>query len=204
VGEIGLFPLELVLLPTERVPLHIFEERYKELIGECLALDRTFGLVFADERGLREIGTMAAVDQVLERFDDGRLNILVEGRERFRLVELTRGRAFHTGEVEPMGDEDDPPDEADVERALEQFALLKELTSSEVEDPDLESGLLSFQLAARVDFGAEVKQQLLEQRSEARRMHVLAELLENAVRTVSVEQEVRERASGNGKVSTDS
>ena len=203
-AEIGLFPLELVLLPTERVPLHIFEERYKELIAECLALDRTFGLVFADERGLREIGTLAAVAEVLERFDDGRLNILVEGRERFRLLELTRGRTFHTGEVEPLADEEDPPDDEDVQRALEQFALLKELTSSDVQDPDAEGGPLSFQLAARVDFGAEVKQQLLEQRSEARRVHVLAELLENAVRTVALEQEVRERASGNGKVSTES
>jgi Lon protease-like protein len=201
--EIGLFPLELVLLPSERVPLHIFEERYKELIGECLALDRTFGLVFADERGLREIGTLAAVAEVLERFPDGRLNIMVEGRERFKLVELTRGRSFHTAEVERVGDDEDAADESDVERAIEQFALLKELTSSEVEDPDPESGPLSFQLAARVDFGAEVKQQLLEQRSEARRMHVLAELLENAVSTVALEQEVRERASRNGKVSTD-
>jgi len=202
-AEIGLFPLELVLLPTERVPLHIFEDRYKELIGECLASDGQFGLVFADERGLREIGTFATVTQVLERFDDGRLNILVEGRERFRLLELTRGRAFHTGEVEPVGDEEEEPDAADVERSLEQFARLKELTESEVDDPDPEAGLLSFQLAARVDFGAEVKQQLLEQRSEARRLHVVAELLENAVRTVALEQEVRERASGNGKVSTD-
>src|SRR5436190_13529977 len=92
VPEIGLFPLELVLLPTERVPLHIFEDRYKELIGDCLAHDGRFGLVFADERGLREIGTLAAVAEVLERFSDGRLNILVEGRERFKLLELTKGR----------------------------------------------------------------------------------------------------------------
>ena len=99
-AEIGLFPLELVLLPTERVPLHIFEDRYKELIAECLADDGEFGLVFADERGLREIGTLAAVSDVLERFEDGRLNIVVEGRGRFRLLELTRGRAFHTAEVE--------------------------------------------------------------------------------------------------------
>ena len=98
-AEIGLFPLELVLLPTERVPLHIFEDRYKELIAECLAHDGEFGLVFADERGLREIGTLAAVSDVLERFEDGRLNILVEGRGRFRLLELTRGRAFHTAEA---------------------------------------------------------------------------------------------------------
>jgi Lon protease-like protein len=194
-AEIGLFPLELVLLPTERVPLHIFEDRYKELIAECLAHDGEFGLVFADERGLREIGTLAAVSDVLERFEDGRLNILVEGRERFRLLELTRGRAFHTAEVEHVGDDEDPPEDDDVERAIEQFARLKELTESEVDDPDPE--------AARVDFGAEVKQQLLEQRSEARRMHVVAELLENAVSTVALEQEVRERASQNGKVSTD-
>jgi Lon protease-like protein len=203
VSEIGLFPLELVLLPTERVPLHIFEERYKELIGECLDSDREFGLVLADERGLREIGTRAAVAAVLDRFSDGRLNIVVEGRERFRLLALTRGRAFHTAEIEALADEEDTADEADVERALEQFALLKELASSEAEDPDPKEGLLSFQLAARVDFGAEVKQQLLEQRSEARRLHVVAELLENAVQTMSVEREVRERASTNGKVSLD-
>jgi Lon protease-like protein len=203
VSEIGLFPLELVLLPTERVPLHIFEDRYKELIGECLAHDGVFGLVFADEHGLREIGTLAAIAEVLERFPDGRLNILVEGQERFRLVELTRGRAFHTAQVEQVPDEEESAAAADVARALEQFTQLKEITSAEVSDPDPEAGLLSFQLAARVDFGAEVKQQLLEQRSEARRMHVVAELLENAVRTMVLEQEVRERASQNGKVSTD-
>ena len=202
-SEIGLFPLELVLLPSERVPLHIFEDRYKELIGECLAHEGEFGLVFADERGLREIGTLAAVTDVLERFPDGRLNVLVEGRERFRLVELTKGRTFHTAEIERVGDDEDAPDDGDVERALEQFAQLKEITSSEVDDPDPNAGPLSFQLAARVDFGAEVKQQLLEQRSEARRMHVIAELLENAVRTIVLEQEVLERASQNGRVSID-
>ncbi len=201
--EIGLFPLELVLLPTERVPLHIFEDRYKELIGDCLAREGEFGLVLADERGLREIGTRAAVTEVLERFPDGRLNIVVEGRERFRLLELTRGRSFDTAAVEPITDEEDVADDADVERALEQFAALREITSSDVEDPDPESGLLSFELAARVDFGAEVKQQLLEQRSEAGRLHVVAELLENAVQTMALEREVRERASQNGKVTLD-
>ena len=152
---------------------------------------------------MREIGTLAAVATVLERFPDGRLNIVVEGSERFRLVELTRGRSFQTAEVERVGDDEDAPDEADLERALQQFAELKELTSSEVDDPEPDAGFLSFQLAARVDFGAEVKQQLLEQRSEARRMHVLAELLENAVQTLALEHEVRDRASQNGRVTTD-
>src|SRR5256885_12755726 len=98
--ELGLFPLGVVLLPTERVPLHIFEPRYRELIGECLAEEREFGLVLGDRDGLREIGTRAAVVEVLDEFPDGRLNIVIEGRERFRLVELTAGRSFATGEVE--------------------------------------------------------------------------------------------------------
>ncbi|HYA08342.1 MAG TPA: LON peptidase substrate-binding domain-containing protein, partial [Gaiellaceae bacterium] len=75
--EIGLFPLGIVLLPTERVPLHIFEPRYRELIHECLEHERAFGLLFEDEDGVRELGTRAHVTEVLERFDDGRLNILV-------------------------------------------------------------------------------------------------------------------------------
>ena len=91
-AEIGLFPLGIVLLPTERVPLHIFEPRYQELIGECLDADEEFGLVYADEDGVREIGTRARVTEVLERFDDGRLTILVEGGLRFR-VEASRAAA---------------------------------------------------------------------------------------------------------------
>ncbi len=86
-SELGLFPLGIVLLPSEQIPLHIFEDRYQELIGECLDEDREFGLIYADDDGLREIGTRAAVTQVLERFEDGRLNIVVEGRDRFRLLE---------------------------------------------------------------------------------------------------------------------
>ena len=97
--EIGLFPLGMVLLPTERVPLHVFEEQYKELIGECIELEQEFGLVLQDDDGIREIGTRAAVVAVLERFDDGRMNVVVEGRERFRVVALTSGRAFRTADV---------------------------------------------------------------------------------------------------------
>src|SRR5918995_7341192 len=122
--ELGLFPLGIVLLPTEQIPLHIFEDRYQELIGECLDSDGEFGLVYADEDGLREVGTRARITDVLDRFDDGRLNIVVEGRERFRLLELTEGRAFQTGLVEPIEDENDVADPEDSEHALELFHRL--------------------------------------------------------------------------------
>ena len=95
--ELGLFPLGIVLLPTEHLPLHIFEERYKELIGECLEGEGEFGLVYADDDGLRDVGTRARVIEVLTEFEDGRLNILVEGGERFRLTELTDGRVVQYG-----------------------------------------------------------------------------------------------------------
>ncbi len=199
--EIGLFPLELVLLPTERVPLHIFEPRYRELIGECLAREAEFGIVLADERGLRAVGTRAHVADVLERFPDGRLNILIQGGDRFRVVELTRGRSFQTAQIETVADETGAPAEDSVERGLKLFRELREATSSKVDEPDPALGHLSYQLAARVDFGAEVKQQLLEMRSEPRRLDIVCELLKGAIQTVALENEVRERASGNGKVS---
>ncbi len=196
--EIGLFPLGLVLLPTERIPLHIFEPRYKELIGECLDEGREFGLVFGDTEGIREIGTRAAVIEVVDRFEDGRLNIVVEGRERFRLRELTEGRSFRTGEVEPVADEPSEADQAERERALALYRRVAEIVEAETAELDPASPLLSFEIASLVDFGAERKQSLLELRSEPERLRVVCELLENAAESILLERELGERASRNG------
>jgi Lon protease-like protein len=201
VPEIGLFPLELVLLPSERVPLHIFEDRYKELIAECLAEGREFGLILETGEKLREIGTRTAVLEVIHTFDDGRMNVLVEGQERFRVLHLTDGRSFRTAEVEPVDDEDEPASEEAVEQTLAVFRRLVAVAEAEdIDEPEAPEPALSFQLAARVDFGHELKQELLELRSERQRLERLTELLERAVAGLAREQEVRERASGNGKV----
>ena len=199
-SELGLFPLPLVLLPTEQVPLHIFEERYKELIGECIEDQGEFGLIYADDDGVREIGTRAGVVEVLTEFDDGRLNILVEGRERFRMVELTEGRSFHTAEVAPVDDADDPSDEDTVERARALFGKLRELTGSEVEVPDPETRQLSFALAARVELAPDLKLELLGETSERVRLDRVCELLEGANVSVERQRRAADRAAGNGKV----
>jgi ATP-dependent Lon protease len=199
-SEIGLFPLGIVLLPTEQVPLHIFEERYKELIAECLADEQEFGLVYADAQGLREIGTRAAVVDVLARLEDGRMNIVVEGRERFRLLELTSGRTFQTGEIEPYLDTDDPADPEAVEKALALFNKLKELTGSEVEVPDAAAAQLSYELAARVELAPESKQALLQDSSERLRVEQVGELFVEAAQTVERQRRAAERAATNGKV----
>jgi len=202
VPELGLFPLPIVLVPTERIPLHIFEPRYRELIAECIEHGEEFGLVLATGDGaVHEIGTRAAVAQVLEVLDDDAMNIVVEGGERFRLVDLTSGRSFTTGIVESVEDEDEPPLEADVERATEVFRQLAEAADSDVDLPDPRSPLYDFELTARVDFAVSSKQELLAMTSPRARMKTLIELLETALEAVQLEAVLRERASRNGKVS---
>ena len=198
--ELGLFPLGVVLLPTEQLPLHIFEDRYKELIGECLEDEGDFGLVYADDDGLRDLGTRARVVDVLTRFEDGRLNILVEGGERFRLTELTDGRSFNTGVVSPIDDVDDPAESAAVEEAVRLFGALREVTESEVDAPDTGVPQLSFALAAKVELPVDEKLALLAETSERLRMEHVQELLANALLTAQRVRRAAERASTNGKV----
>jgi Lon protease-like protein len=203
VPELGLFPLPLVLVPTERVPLHIFEPRYRELIGECIETDGEFGLVFATGDGaVHEIGTRARIAAVVDRFDDGRLNVVVEGGERFRLLELTKGRSFQTGVVEEVVDEDEPESQEDVERAVAVFRDLAAAAESDVDVPPADAPDLVWQLAARVDFGLEPKQELLASTSPALRLKRLIELLETSLEAVRLEHALRERAGGNGKVTS--
>jgi Lon protease-like protein len=196
--ELGLFPLGIVLLPTERVPLHIFEPRYRELIGECIELDSEFGLVFADEGGVREIGTRARVDEVLEQFDDGRMNIVVEGGERFRVEKLTRGRSFMTAEVAPVDDDWAEPAAKAVARAVSSFRALAATAEAEAGDLDEEDAQLSFRLAAQVELAPEAKQELLESRSEQKRLEVVAELLDGVRQILIATKELGERAKKNG------
>jgi Lon protease-like protein len=200
VSEIGLFPLNLVLLPGEQAPLHVFEPRYRELIGECLEDDEEFGLVLADEDGVREVGTRAGVIEVLEQFDDGRLNVVIEGRERFRVLELTEGRPFATAEVADIEDDGEEPSEEEVEQCLVAYDRVVKAAEADLEDLDLDADSIAFQIAARVDFGTEVKQGLLELQSERERVLRLAPMLDQAADAVKRDREIRERASGNGRV----
>jgi len=184
--EIGLFPLGIVLLPTERVPLHVFEPRYRELIGECLETDGEFGMLYADEDGVREVGTLARVAEVLERFDDGRLNVLVEGR------------SFMTAVVEPMDDGSGAVEPETSSRAAGSFRALAALAGVEADEPDESSPQLSFELAAQVELAPDAKQQLLESLSEQERLMIVAELLDAVRHTLIATRELGDRAKRNG------
>jgi Lon protease-like protein len=198
-SALGLFPLGIVLFPTEQIPLHIFELRYRELIDEALENEEPFGLVLADEEGgIRDVGTLAHVLDI-ERLEDGRMNIVVEGRERFAVTELSSDRSFHTAETAPFDDEDDPAGHALVERGLSLFARLVTLTDADIEAPDAGHPQLSYALAARFELAPEIKQPLLEERSERQRLEQVCEILEAAHAAIERQREIVRRAHTNGK-----
>jgi Lon protease-like protein len=196
--EIGLFPLAIVLLPSERVPLHIFEPRYQELIGECVDDRHEFGLIFADDDGVREVGTRARVIDVLEEFEDGRLNIVIEGGARFRVERLTPGRAFLTAAVEPVSDEPGSWDATVVQLALEAFRALVTVAGAEPDEVEETASELSFELAAQVELPVEAKQHLLELTSEQERLRHLTGLLDAVREAMLAAHELSERAKTNG------
>ncbi len=199
-SEIGLFPLGLVLLPGERTPLHIFEPRYRELIAECLQRGTEFGIVLADDSGMRTTGTKAAILEVLERFDDGRSNVVVEGRERFQVIRLTEGRSFLTAETEALIDDGGPPDGEVLETCLAAYRRLIAAAGESV--PELEPGAptVSFDIAAIITFPVSTKQDLLESTSENERLVRIGGFLAQAAEAVTAGRVARERAGGNGKV----
>jgi Lon protease-like protein len=192
-----LFPLGLVLLPSELVPLHIFEERYKLMIGECLERESEFGIIWLSDEGLKDVGCSARIDRVLERFDDGRLNILVEGAQPFRLTRRIEDLPYPAGNVEPLADEDEPEQEA-LERARSSYAdLVEEVTDSRPE-PDALAKLGSYGMAATLEVAPAAKQSLLELRSESARLEQLEGLFAEALQRIRMAERAAERASGNG------
>ena len=199
VERFPLFPLGLVLLPQELVPLHIFEERYKTMIGKCLDEEGEFGILWLSDDGLKEVGCSARISRVLERFDDGRLNILVEGGDPFRLLRKIEDLPYPAGDVELLGDADEGDPDA-AARARQRYAdLLEEVTDSRPESDDL-SQLDAYGMAATLDVALEAKQQLLEVRSESGRLEQLDSLFAEALDRIRLAERAAERASTNGSL----
>jgi Lon protease-like protein len=200
VEELGLFPLGIVVLPGEVTPLHIFEPRYRELVGEALDTETPFGILLTDDDGLREIGTSVRVTEVVERFEDGRFVVMVEGVERFRLVRQTEGRVFRTGEVQTVEDSEDVAGEALRATALKLFEELRDAVGAEVESPELDDPELSFAIARRVEIDVRAKQSLLESQSEPDRLEQLIGHLRNASAQLELVQEHANLARRNGNL----
>jgi Lon protease-like protein len=195
-----LFPLGLVLLPQELVPLHIFEERYKLMINECLENDTEFGIVWLSDDGLRDIGCTAIVERVVETFEDGRMNILVVGDKPFRLLRRIDDMPYPAGDIELLEDFDPASDPELAEKAQARYAELVEKATEEKPDLDEIAALDAYGMAATVEHPPEAKQALLELRGENDRLRMVDEMFRTAIKRVAYAEEAAERAQTNGSV----
>jgi Lon protease-like protein len=200
VRDFPLFPLEIVALPHELVPLHIFEERYRTMIGECLDRGSEFGIVWAGDDGRRPIGCAVEIAEVLERMEDGRMNILTRGTRPFRIVDERDDLPYPAGTVEFLDDKDEAPDAETVEAAHEAYGDLVEEATDKVLEAEVLEPLSAYEMAATVDFGPDAKQGLLDLRSENARMALVTRLFRAAVKRLDFIERAQARAKSNGKV----
>jgi len=178
VSLLPLFPLELVLFPGVALPLHIFEPRYKEMIGECLELHKPFGIVRASEDGVAGIGCTAEILQVIKKYEDGRMDILTRGIDRFEVLTVNDERPFLQAEVSVIDDEPGVPAEQVVEQAVRLRAEIAKLAGNDAPESNEESGKLSFLLAGSLPLDLDFKQQLLTTLSEAKRLDAVVRYLQ--------------------------
>ena len=177
-----IFPLELVLLPGVPLPLHIFEPRYKEMIAECLEQKKPFGIVRASSDGVADIGCTAEIMSVTKKYDDGRMDILTRGVDRFEVIQVNEDRSFLQAEISVMQDEDeDEPDKPAaqmVTQAVRLHAEIAKLAGEEPSGPDEHAGNLSFLLAGSLPLDLDFKQNLLSTLSETKRLEAVIGYLE--------------------------
>jgi Lon protease-like protein len=202
--KIPLFPLGLVLLPGMPLQLHIFEERYKLMMSECLSGDKPFGIVQFDGKAIHSVGCMARITEVLHRYEDGRMDIMTRGGQRFFVKELFEEKPYTEARVVFFDDEDvvEATDAADAMAAVR--AMLKELEESGfLSDPIDAAALsdpkaLSFAIAALEGFTHEERQRFVEMTSSMERLKKSVEALARIVERAQLTQQIEKIIGGNG------
>ena len=196
-----LFPLDLVLFPGMALPLHIFEPRYKEMIGECLAHDTQFGIVRSIEDGIAQIGCSAEVATVIKRYEDGRMDIVTRGLRRFEVLEINQERAFLQAEVKFLTETSDAGAEArrkafDLHRSL----LLMAASGQSLPTLDPPDDFLSFYLISQLPVDLDFKQTILAMPAESQRLSTLIEYYEAILPKLMKAIQAKKKSGSNGHV----
>jgi Lon protease-like protein len=200
VRDFPLFPLGLVALPSELIPLHIFEERYKTMIGRCRTEPSEFGIVWMADDGLRQIGCACEIAEVLDELEDGRINLVARGTRPFRIEARQEELPYPAGTVEFLDDRDEEIDLDAGREAREAYAeLVRQATDRTPEPAELEA-MSAYEMAATVEFGLDAKQGLLDLRSETARLKLVTRLFRAAVKRLDFVERAQARARTNGKV----
>jgi Lon protease-like protein len=194
-----LFPLDAVLLPGASLPLHVFEPRYKEMIGECLERKQPFGVLRAKDGEVAEIGCTAEILSVIKRYDDGRMDIVTQGRQRFEVMQVHPERSFLQAEIFYLRDDPGATTKEEISRALQLHGEIMKLAGSEPESvSDVNAEELSFHLAGSLPLDLDFKQTLLGIKSEPERLQAVISFFENILPNVRRTLHVRRKAGGNG------
>lgn len=196
---IPLFPLGLVLVPDELLPLHIFEERYRDLVRDCLDGQKPFGIVLFQNGRISEVGCTAEIKKVVQRYEDGRLDIVVAGQARFRVRDMDRSRSYLQAEVEPIADAKADADLTDRERLITQHIKLLEL-AGRTPSPTVyqERDTLSYFIALNAGLSVDQKQEMLELPGERERIAFLIEHMTEFIPRVEEAESLRRKISTNG------
>ncbi len=196
-----LFPLDTVLLPGMPFPLHIFEPRYKEMIAECLARKEFFGVVRAKEQEVADIGCTAEILSVTKKYEDGKMDILTQGRRRFELLEVNQELPYLRAEVAYFDDDPGAPDSAEIEKAGKLHGEIMSLAGAEEQKPaEIADSLFSFYLAGSLPLDLDFKQSLLGMKSEWERIQTLITYFEHILPNLRRAVQVRKKAGGNGHI----
>ncbi len=187
-----LFPLGVVLFPRTPLPLHIFEERYKDMIGAVLREKTEFGVVLATSKGIANVGCTAFVEQVFKKYDDGRMDILTVGRRRFEILHLDDEQSFLRGDVLHFDDDEEAAAPTELREQLANLGQKVDGDTLDASDPRL-----SFALAQRLP-DLETKQILLSMRSEEERLRYLLRYLPDFMNRQRLVDHMRRLAPLNG------
>ncbi|MDE0023841.1 MAG: LON peptidase substrate-binding domain-containing protein [Spirochaetaceae bacterium] len=200
-ATLPLFPLNVVLYPRAPLPLHIFEERYKEMVAAALDGEGVFGMVCAGKAGVARVGCTAKIVKVIRRYDDGRMDILTVGMRRFRIARLVTDEAYLQAQVSYFGDEAAGTGGKLVARCMKLYREIYESTPGNLPEADLEecsATVASFYLAYFSDLSLVRKQQFLELTDPNTRLRALRKAFETRLRERQESRRRARRIEGNG------
>ncbi len=203
---IPIFPLGIVMLPEQLIPLHIFEERYKLMIGECLEDDKVFGIVYFNGQMMCSAGCSARVQEVLKKYPNGRLDIVARGERRFIVGQLDESKPYLQSTVEFFDDDLEEPDagmQMDAHRGL---LLLNQMVGLEPHERTLDGTVgpsvksISFLVAGSAGFNAPEKQTFLEMTSTRKRLRKSVAALSRIIDRIRLTEEIQSLIGGNGSL----
>ena len=198
-SNLPLFPLGLVCFPDERLPLHIFEPRYKEMVGRCMREHAPFGIVLFEEDRLSRVGCLVRVEELVEQHPDGTFDIVVRGEQRFEIQTVRSENAYLTGDGQMLDEGDAVTDLSLRARVIAQHMRLLEL-AGRAPRPALYEGArdLSYLIAHNAGLGLAQQQELLELSTQNLRLAYLSKHLETFIPRVEEAEELRRKIGSNG------